>query len=257
MPQMPFGIITVYVIIQMMVVYKVINTLAPAEEHPKVCSRLHSVWKRLGQLRNERREIYQFLLCSVAIGLWLFGRISSSSSRNTIYWSIIFAPPVLRLPLRISEMITTYLRSHGDWRCDSDIEDEFLPVVTEANLQVLNRVGETGDRSPTPTLTSALWDDFNGPLNDEDLVEGLNIPSHEEGSTDGVELSELELSVSENDAEENDMKFQAGHFEKSSSSSSEEEILDSNKISAVSSDESNGDSDFEIIDKEEVAKIKI
>lgn len=96
-----------------------------------------------------------------------------------------------------------------------------------------------------------------GPLNLDDLVEGLNIPSHEEGSTDGVELSELELSVSENDAEENDMKFQTSHFEKSSSSSSEEEVLGSNRIVAVSSDESNGDSDFEIIDQEEVTKIKI
>lgn len=48
------------------------------------------------------------------------------------------------------------------WRYESDIEDEFLPVVTEANLQVLNRVGETGDRSPTPTPASALWGDVNG-----------------------------------------------------------------------------------------------
>jgi len=47
-----------------------------------------------------------------------------------------------------------------EWQCDSEIEDEFLPVVTEANLQVLNRVGETGDHSPTPT--SVLSDTQNG-----------------------------------------------------------------------------------------------
>jgi len=80
------------------------------------------------------------------------------------------------------------------------------------------------------------------------------MPSHGEGSTDGVELSELELSVGENDAEEDGIKFQSGHFEKSSSS--EEEVFDAKKI-AASSDESNGDSDFEIIDKEEIAKIEM
>jgi len=95
---------------------------------------------------------------------------------------------------------------------------------------------------------------------DEDFIEGLQeiafMPYQGEGSTDGVELSELELSV-ENDAEENDIKFQTGHFEKSSSSSSEEEVFDAKKIIAVSSDESNGDSDFEIIDKEEITKIEM
>lgn len=106
-------------------------------------------------------------------------------------------------------------------------------------------------------LVALLADSFY----DEDFIEGLqeiafNIPYHGEGSTDGVELSELELSVGENDAEEDGIKFQTGHFEKSSSSSSEEEVFDTNKI-AASSDESNGDSDFEIIDKEEIAKIEM
>lgn len=82
------------------------------------------------------------------------------------------------------------------------------------------------------------------------------MPYHGEGSTDGVELSELELSVGENDAEEDGIKFQAGHFEKSSSSSSEGEVFDAKKIT-VSSDESNGDSDFEIIDKEEITKLEM
>lgn len=96
---------------------------------------------------------------------------------------------------------------------------------------------------------------------DENFLEILqkiefHLPLHEEGSTDGVELSEPELSVGENDAEEDGIKFQTGHFKKSSSSSSEEEVFDAKKI-AASSDESNGDSDFEVIDKEEIAKIKI
>lgn len=82
------------------------------------------------------------------------------------------------------------------------------------------------------------------------------MPSHEEGSTDGVELSELELSVGENDVEENDIKFQTGHFEKSSSSSSSEEGAFDRKIITVSSDESN-ESDYEIIDKEEIENIKM
>lgn len=86
----------------------------------------------------------------------------------------------------------------------------------------------------------------------------LSLTYYGEGSTDGVEMSELELSAGENDAEgEEDIKFQTGHFEKSSSSSSEEEAFDANKIEkiAVSSDESNNESDFEIIDKEEIVKM--
>jgi len=87
-------------------------------------------------------------------------------------------------------------------------------------------------------------------LNEEDLIEGLDIPSHDEGSTDGAELSELELSLGENDAE-NDLKFHIGHF--NNSSSSEEEISDSNKIILSESE----NSDFEIIDEQEIANIKM
>lgn len=45
---------------------------------------------------------------------------------------------------------------------DSEIE-EFLPAVTEDNLQVLTRAGESGDQSPTPT--SVLSDVQNGITN--------------------------------------------------------------------------------------------
>ena len=47
--------------------------------------------------------------------------------------------------------------SISEW--DSEIE-EFLPAVTEDNLQVLTRAGESGDQSPTPT--SVLSDAQNG-----------------------------------------------------------------------------------------------
>lgn len=167
----------------------------------------------------------------------------------------------MRLPLKLSDKLSEYFKSHKEWGCDSEIGDEFLPVVTEANLEVLNRVGDTGDHSPTPT--SVLSDTQNDSFYDEDFIEAfqekmLTLTHYGEGSTDGVEMSELELSAGENDAEgEDDIKFQTGHFEKSSSSSSEEEAFDAKKIIAVSSDESNGDSDFEIIDKEEIVKMEM
>jgi len=51
--------------------------------------------------------------------------------------------------------------SYQDWTCnnnsDSD-EDEFLPVVTEANLQILDHVGETGDHSAILSPNSSCND---------------------------------------------------------------------------------------------------
>lgn len=255
--RMPFRILTVYFIIQIMIAYKFMDTLAPAAEHQRVCSRLHWLWRSLQKLRSEKPGLHCAILCLVAFGLWLLGHINPSTP-HSIYWGIILGSLILRLPLKLSDKVSEYFMSHKEWQCDSEIEDEFLPVVTEANLQVLNRVGETGDHSPTPT--SGLSDTQNDSFYDEDFIEGLqdiafNMPYHGEGSTDGVELSELELSVGENDAEEDGIKFQTGHFEKSSSS--EEEVFDGKKIVVVSSDESNGDSDFEIIDKEEISKIEM
>lgn len=182
------------------------------------------------------------------------------STMYFMYCSILLVSLILRFPIKQFDKARDYFMLHKDWKYDSDIEDdEFLPVVTEANLLVLTRVGETGDHSPTPT--SVQSDTPNDSFYDENFLEILqkiefHLPLHEEGSTDGVELSEPELSVGENDAEEDGIKFQTGHFKKSSSSSSEEEVFDAKKI-AASSDESNGDSDFEVIDKEEIAKIKI
>lgn len=87
------------------------------------------------------------------------------------------------------------------------------------------------------------------PLNDEELV-GLRMPSHEDGSTDGLELSELELSTEE--VEVDGIKFQSGHFERGSSSEEEAE-LEPQKLSQHSED---SDSDFEIIDTHEIANVK-
>lgn len=259
--RIPFRILTVYLIIQLMIAFKFMDSLAPTEEHRKICSRLHWLWRSLRQLRNEQPGLHCAILCLVAFGLWLFGHINSSTHQS-IYWGIVLGPLIMRLPLKLSDKLSEYFKSHREWECDSEIGDEFLPVVTEANLQVLNRVGDTGDHSPTPT--SVLSDIQNDSFYDEDFIEAfhekmLTLPYYGEGSTDGVEMSELELSSGENDAEgEDDIKFQTGHFEKSSSSSSEEEAFDAKKISTVSSDESNGgDSDFEIIDKEEIVKMEM
>lgn len=87
-------------------------------------------------------------------------------------------------------------------------------------------------------------------FNDEDLI-GLRMPSHEDGSTDGVELSELEFS--ENDVD--GIKFQTGHFEKSSSSEGEAELEPDTKKIIGNSEES--DCDFEIIDSQEIANLNI
>ncbi|GAB1868518.1 hypothetical protein CAJAP_09641 [Camponotus japonicus] len=258
--RIPFKILIVYLIVQLMVAFKFMDILAPTEEHQRLCSRLHWLWRSLRQLRSEQPGLHCAIVCLVAFGLWLFGHVNPSTYYS-IYWGIILGPLIMRLPLKLSDKLSEYFKSHREWECDSEIGDEFLPVVTEANLQVLNRVGDTGDHSPTPT--SVVSDTQNDSFYDEDFIEAfhekmLTLPYYGEGSTDGVEMSELELSAGENDAEgEDDIKFQTGHFEKSSSSSSEEEAFDAKKISTVSSDESNGDSDFEIIDKEEIIKMEM
>jgi len=55
---------------------------------------------------------------------------------------------------------------------------EFLPEVTEDNLQVLNRAGEAGD-SPTSSNSANGTSNAIDDLDDEEL-EDLKIPSHEE-----------------------------------------------------------------------------
>ncbi|KMQ91124.1 hypothetical protein RF55_9048, partial [Lasius niger] len=212
--RIPFRILTVYLIIQLMIAFKFMDSLAPAEEHQRVCSRLHWLWRNLRQLRSEQPGLHCAILCLVAFGLWLFGHINSSTHQS-IYWGIVLGPLIMRLPFKLSDKLSEYFKSHRD----SFYDDDFIEAFHEKML---------------------------------------TLPYYGEGSTDGVEMSELELSAGENDVEgEDDIKFQTGHFEKSSSSSSEEEAFDAKKMITVSSDESNGDSDFEIIDKEEIVKMEM
>lgn len=80
---------------------------------------------------------------------------------------------------------------------------------------------------------------------------GLKMPSHEDGSTDDIENSELELSAEETDMD--GIKFQSGHFEKGSSSEEEAELEPISSKLISHSDESG--SEFEIIDGQDVDNI--
>ncbi|XP_076761172.1 uncharacterized protein LOC143429403 isoform X2 [Xylocopa sonorina] len=203
---------------------------AKAEQIEKIGRRIKSAFHSLMQLRREQPGVFCTAVCSFALGLWIIGRtINGILLAYTICMSILLGPALLlKLP---SKMIL-----HKEW--DSEIE-EFLPAVTEDNLQVLTRAGESGDQSPTPT--SVLSDAQN------DLM-GLKMPSHEDGSTDGVEVSELELSAEETDVD--GIKFQSGHFEKGSSSEEEAELEPISRKQISHSDESG--SEFEIIDGQDV-----
>lgn len=70
------------------------------------------------------------------------------------------------------------------------------------------------------------------------------MPSHEDGSTDGLNIFELELSYGESDV--NCLKIQNAHFEGNSSSEEEVELQLNSKDLASNSDDN--ESDFEIID---------
>lgn len=90
-------------------------------------------------------------------------------------------------------------------------------------------------------------------LNDDDLL-GLKMPSHDDGSTDGVELSELELSS----GGETDVDGSRGHRSKSKKSrllysmeeatSSEEEVDFGAVSEKLPSHSEDSESEFEIID---------
>ncbi|CAL7940567.1 unnamed protein product [Xylocopa violacea] len=203
---------------------------AKTELTEKIGRVIKSAIHSLKQLRREQPGVFCTAVCSFSLGLWIIGRtINGIVLTYGICMTILLGPALfLKLP---SRMI-----SHREW--DSEIE-EFLPAVTEDNLQVLTRAGESGDQSPTPT--SVLSDAQN------DLM-GLKMPSHEDGSTDGVEVSELELSAEETDVD--GIKFQSGHFEKGSSSEEEAELEPISRKQISHSDESG--SEFEIIDGQDV-----
>lgn len=209
---------------------------AKAEQIERIGKKVKSGIHSLKQLRKDQPGVFCTIVCSLSLGLWIIGRtLNGILLAYTICMSVLLGPALLlKLP---NKMI-----SHKEW--DSEIE-EFLPAVTEDNLQVLTRAGESGDQSPTPT--SMLSDAQNEFFNDEELM-NLKMPSHEDGSTDGVEVSELELSAEETDVD--GIKFQSGHFEKGSSSEEEAELEPLSKKLISHSDESG--SEFEIIDSQEV-----
>ncbi|XP_012249326.1 uncharacterized protein LOC100749707 isoform X2 [Bombus impatiens] len=205
---------------------------AKAEQIEKIGKIIKSAIHWLKQLRKEQPGVFCTAVCSLSLGLWIIGRtINGILLTYTICMSILLGPPLLlKLP---SKMVV-----QKEW--DSEIE-EFLPAVTEDNLQVLTRAGESGDQSPTPT--SVLSDAQNG----------LKIPSHEDGSTDGVEVSELDLSAEETDVD--GIKFQSGHFEKGSSSEEEAELEPISSKLVIHSDESG--SEFEIIDGQDIDNLDV
>ncbi|XP_031838528.1 uncharacterized protein LOC116429576 [Nomia melanderi] len=214
---------------------------AKIEQIEKIGKKVKSAIYSLKQLRKDQPGVFCTAVCSLSLCLWIIGRtINGVLLAYTICMSILLGPALLlKLPNK--------MLSHKEW--DSEIE-EFLPAVTEDNLQVLTRAGESGDQSPTPT--SVLSDAQNEFFNDDDLM-GLKMPSHEDGSTDGVEVSELELSVEE--TEMDGSKFQNGHFEKGSSSEGEAELEPLSRKSISHSDESG--SEFEIIDSQDVDDLDI
>lgn len=219
-----------------------VTSHAKSEQIEKIGWRVKSAIHSLKQLRKEQPGVFCTAVCSLSLGLWIIGRtVNGVLLAYTICMSILLGPALLlKLP---GKMI-----SHKEW--DSEIE-EFLPAVTEDNLQVLTRAGESGDQTPTPT--SVLSDAQNEFFTEDDLV-GMKMPSHEDGSTDGIEASELDLSSEENDVD--GIKFQRGHFEKGSSSEEEAELESlSRKLISHNSDESG--SEFEIIDSKEVNNLDV
>ncbi|CAK9828284.1 hypothetical protein ANTRET_LOCUS5841 [Anthophora retusa] len=214
---------------------------AKAEQIEKIGRKIKSAIYSLKQLRKDQPGVFCTAVCSFSLGLWIIGQtVNGVFLAYTICMSILLGPALLlKLPSK--------LLLHKEW--DSEIE-EFLPAVTEDNLQILTRAGESGDQSPTPT--SVLSDALNEFFNDEDLM-SLKMPSHEDESTDGAEVSELELSAEETDVD--GIKFQRGHFEKGSSSEEETELKPISRKIVSHSDESG--SEFEMIDSQDVDNLDV
>lgn len=215
---------------------------AKAEQLDRMGKQLRNLLENLGRLRRDQPGAFCSVVCALSLGLWIVGRaVNGVLLAYAVCMSVLVGPALLlKLPGRVLPS--------KEW--DSEIED-FLPAVTEDNLQVLTRAGESGDHSPTPTSMSS--DLQNDPFNEEELL-SLRMPSHEEGSTDGVELSEPELSPGDTDID--GIRFQSGHFEKGSSSEEEAELGPRLPRNAVPSHSDDSDSDFEVIDSREVAAIR-
>ncbi|XP_043477450.1 uncharacterized protein LOC122508257 [Leptopilina heterotoma] len=229
---------------------------AKAEQIDKILAKVKSAWKSFKQLRKDQPGLFCTTICTISLGLWLIGRtVNGVLLAYTICMSILIGPALL---LQIPSKVLT----NKEW--DSEIE-EFLPAVTEDNLQVLQLAGDSGDHLPTPV--SVASDIQNDPFNnddedddddddddddnddddddDDDLV-GFKMPSHEEGSTDGFSSGETDVDG---------MKFQSGHFEKGSSSEDDVKLDEKSKI-LLNDSSDDSDSEFEIIDTRDIGNFK-
>lgn len=212
-----------------------------AKQLEMMVKRVKSAFDNIVHLQQEQPRTFCTALCVASMTLWIILRnLDNVLLTYMICMSILLGPAILIRPCK--EFLSK------EW--DNEIED-FLPAVTEDSFQVLKRAGEHGDRSPTPP--SSKLDHFN----DEDLLD-LRMPSHEDGgSTDGLDLSEIELSSGE--AVIKGLRYQKGHFERGSSSSDDDVDLgiESKKFFGDADfDDDSDDSEFEIIDSCEVASVK-
>ncbi|KAI4497092.1 hypothetical protein M0802_007838 [Mischocyttarus mexicanus] len=211
-----------------------------AEQIEKIERKIKYLLRILQQKRKDQPGVFCATTCLLSLNLWIIGH-----TVNEVFLAYILGLSILTVPALLLKLPGTVI-SHREW--DSEVE-EFLPAVTEDNLQVLKMAGESGDHSPTPL--SKQSDSQNEFFNDDEIMDFL-MPSHDENSSDEV-ASELELSGEETDI--GDIKFQSKHFEKSSSSEEEIDIRQEMlKKKFDQSDES--DNEFVIIGKEEVADFK-
>ncbi|XP_014471698.1 PREDICTED: uncharacterized protein LOC106742873 [Dinoponera quadriceps] len=176
---------------------------------------------QMGQLRNKQPGLFCIIVCSASMLIWLSDYVLNGMLLKYVFFMLILLAPIVVIYLPVRRLPA---RPPPSNRRESDSEiEEFLPAATETNIQILTKAGEVGEYSPTPTsaVTEAPKEQEEQEfLNDGDLA-GHKMPSHEDGSSDGLELSDLELS------------------EKSSTSSRS----------------SQSDSEFEIIDRQEIGKL--
>ncbi|XP_011138750.1 uncharacterized protein LOC105182756 isoform X3 [Harpegnathos saltator] len=182
---------------------------------------VNEVLHNMGRLRDKQPGLFCIATCSVSVIILVLDHMTNGMLLKYMIFMIIILVPSMALcisPTKISACPPPSNRRESD----SEIE-EFLPAATETNIQILTEAGDVGEYSATSTTALAKTSKENEEqefLNDGDLA-GRKMPSHEDGSSDGLELSDLELS------------------EKSSTSSGTGQ----------------SDSEFEIIDRQEIGKL--
>ncbi|XP_058791711.1 uncharacterized protein LOC131664540 [Phymastichus coffea] len=205
------------------------------------------LWDYVREVYQEQPRAFCVMLLSLVFVTWFIAR-----TLGNILFAYVVCMTFLIAPTLVHRFYSDELYSK-EW--DSEIE-EFLPAVTEDNLQVLKRAGETGDHSPTPPSSGS--EPSPAYHFDEELV-GLRMPAHDDGSIDGLELSELELSSVDTDID--GIRFKSGPFQRESSSSSSDDEVDlrinpKKLAEIVDTGEDSEESEFEIIDSRELANIK-